>query len=466
MNAEIDVSDVSQTLGHQEVLRAFPSINLGYHTKLIALSLADFVRLSVVANREHLESIGDDPDEAAQRSLNEKHATELAKYMLKGLMHAAQAYRARTNNSPSPAIASFLERMGTQSYFGLAPVVATVPDVTPGPNALPFRQVLDPSGNSFGQLAYLPADKSLHVIDGQHRRFGANLVVRFLEDVTQNYRYPKKGSLFPNDKSEFPSRSQIDGWLECLNMARRQALICVEVHLGLSIEQQRQLFYDLNSKGLKVSPNLAVKFDDANPAVRLTKSLESRVGIVLTEKVPPTWDEDVGSILQKDAVAVTALALANAKSEKGVQPKHGDQEHLDWAMKMWEGIAKIPDFGTPQARYKTVAAQPVVLKGIARAIYECAWLDADPNAANQLINAIPAIDFKHTNPMWRLYVDRSAFEQDASLASYVPDQPPSNGFSEVDAHGYVRFRPNHADIYPIIASLVRKAAGLDTRRKK
>ena len=249
-------------------------------------------------------------------------------------------------------------------------------------------------------------------------------------------------------------------------MARRQAFVMLEIHLGLNAEQQRQFFYDLNSRGLTVSKNLAARFDMANPAVRLMKELPAITSkLQLTEKAPATWDDDTGEMLFKDVLGVCSLILANAKSEKGVKAKHGDDAHVAIGKSMWEAIAKIPGIGQTKARQKTVAAQPVVLKGIARAIYECAWLDKDDSALKAVLTALPKIDFGHNNPVWAVYSDpEKAKGKYPSLFNYIPDNAPSNGFSEIGADGLVHFRPNASDIYPIVASMVRMMSGIQPRK--
>lgn len=53
-------------------------------------------------------------------------------------------------------------------------------------------------------------------------------------------------------------------WNETYDATRSYSTLTVEVHLGLDIEQERQLFHDLNKLGKKVSTSMALEFDSSD----------------------------------------------------------------------------------------------------------------------------------------------------------------------------------------------------------
>ena len=52
-----------------------------------------------------------------------------------------------------------------------------------------------------------------------------------------------------------------DFWMSVHEIAISRCQVAVECHLGLVEEQERQLFFDLNSKGKTVAKSLAYRFD-------------------------------------------------------------------------------------------------------------------------------------------------------------------------------------------------------------
>ncbi|MGO8056442.1 hypothetical protein, partial [Rhizobium leguminosarum] len=76
----------------------------------------------------------------------------------------------------------------------------------------------------------------------------------FLDYVTAYHKYPK-ASLFPPTNNEKLSAQEIAVWNACKEVSK-WSQITVEVHINLSIEQEQQLFYDLNDKGKDVEKGL------------------------------------------------------------------------------------------------------------------------------------------------------------------------------------------------------------------
>src|SRR5438105_620773 len=73
-------------------LMARPGNNLGNQTLIFSVPMADFFRLSIIAN---------DPTagEVAQRRLNHEHAFKLGQFMLKGLVSAAKVVATDTGRT-------------------------------------------------------------------------------------------------------------------------------------------------------------------------------------------------------------------------------------------------------------------------------------------------------------------------------------------------------------------------------
>src|SRR5262249_12297608 len=135
----------------------------------------------------------------------------------------------------------------------------------------------------------------------------------------------------------------------------------------------------------------------------------------------------------------------------------------------WETVSDIPHFGENQAKKRTVAAQPVVLKAIAKLTYDFAFSkNPDPTALENLLGNLNQVDFSHSNPMWRYY-EFAQGDRDrmlSGLRDYLPaDDVGANrdigGFDENE--GVMRFGAKHNDIYPIIGDMIRWKLRLPNR---
>ena len=142
-------------------------------------------------------------------------------------------------------------------------------------------------------------------------------------------------------------------------------------------------------------------------------------------------------------------------------------------MNLWSRIVEIPDFGNHRAKEKTVAAQPVILKALAKITYDLNFSNRRPADADtqftQLLEKIPSIDFSHQNPMWNFYSLTDGKRLDAglgTLADYLPEetQGVNRDIGSIQSGGFMRFGAKHNDIFPILADLIRWAAGLPSRR--
>jgi hypothetical protein len=161
----------------------------------------------------------------------------------------------------------------------------------------------------------------------------------------------------------------------------------------------------------------------------------------------------------------------NKTNIKGAHPADVERAR-ETALRVWEKINEIENFGEPGAKTKTVAAQPVVLKGIAKLAFDLAFgKHKDPQNLEKLINGISLIDFSHTNMMWRYYEldeQKRAQLQIATLKDYLPptEDGANRDIGAVDGSGLMRFGAKHNDIYPIIGDMIRWRLGLPPRPKK
>lgn len=449
----------------EKAFKVFVGHNLGHRDFLMQISMHEFFQMSEVANDP-----GRDGEEGvAQRKLDTTHAQKLATYILKGLVQGAIRRRAAFNKPEMPRLNSILDRLGRQPYMSLQPLVTNIRTVQEGGRSLRAERVLSKTDNStVGFNVYLSQQHVLWVIDGQHRRWGMKMVFEFLDAVIRTGSYPKKTSLYPGT-GEVPAE-ELAAWQEVYESARTFCTVAVEVHLGLNPAQERQLFHDLNNLGKKVDKNLALKFDNSNPINLFIKNiLHEELGLSIVEKDVKDWKDDEGAITLKDAVAVDAILFLNKGNIGGAMPA-AVKEKEAVAKAFWEAVLAIPGFGEQGAKEKTIAAQPVVLKALAKLVYDFGFSARRPENAEELLEkllgSITDLDFSHENPMWRYYelteVERKANELEG-LGEYLPHAEGGNRDIGSYQNGLMRFGAKHNDIYPILGDMVRWKLGLPSR---
>lgn len=460
----VDNGDVNET-----PFNVFIGHNLGHRVFTMAVPFRQFYDISDVANDR-------DSGPVAQRALDPTHAKKLAVYMLKGLVSAARMKREATGRPVPEAFDRLLRLLGEQPYFSIQPIVCNIRNIPPGGNGqggIRGLRLETKNGETAGFKVFLSERHVLWVIDGQHRRFGADLAMQFLQQVRQTGKYPGRGAVLFIEKGQQVPEDEMLVWNEAYDAARSYATLTVEVHLGLDIEQERQLFHDLNRLGKKVDASLAFQFDGSNPVTHFIKRrLASELGLAIADREPKDWTEDSGALPLKDVVAINAIAFLNKGNVAGatpavIEPREDTVQHL------WSKIVEIPHFGDSRAREKTVAAQPVVLKALAKITYDLNFSNRRPENAEDLyakfLMAIDSIDFSHTNPMWRYYELTAGERIDAGLqdlAAYLPDDA-ATANRDIGSlqSGFMRFGAKHNDIFPILADMIRWAAGLPSRRE-
>jgi len=447
-------------------LKAFICNNLGNTTLLAKIPMYEFYRMSDVANER-----SNNGAPVAQRKLDIKHATKLARYILKGLISATVLLNSDDNGELMKTRIRLQEMMGKQPYLALQPIVVNLRTAGVNGRNLRAQQIETSDREGVGVRLWLGQKDILWVVDGQHRRKALQMVIEFLEEVRMDHKYPtKRQSLFPYDRDE---REVLDDelavWMECYEITRSHCTVSVDIHLGLDVMQERQLFHDLNNLAKKVEKSLALDFDSANPINAFIKNDLVEGGFIRIstgEKVD--WDNDDGSITRKDIVAINAHLILNKSNINGATPAIV-QSRLNVAKRYWEAVVQIPGFGEDNAKAKTITAQPVVLKAIAKLTYDFAFgRRANEEFLNKFLDGITDIDFSHDNPMWRYYqLNHEEIEkyQLKGLEEYLPDT--STGNRDIGKYdektGWMRFGSKHNDIFPIIGDMIRWELGLPSR---
>lgn len=448
--------------------KVFIGHNLGSRTFLAFIPMKDFYSMSQVANERQ-----PDGSPATQRPLNEGHANNLAKYILKGLISAAIQARINFKKPASEALLKIQREMGTQAYLSMQPIVANLRTCAPYGVGIQGDR-MESGGETAAFKVFLRQQDLLYVVDGQHRRFAMDMVFGFLNELRLNRKYPRKPKLYPSQEKGVLTSEILSAWAECDEVARSFCKVAVEIHLGLDPRQEQQLFHDLNNLAKKVEKSLALKFDSANPINNFIQE-ELIQGILGWSDVVDSdisdWHQDLGQWTFKDLAAVNAILFLNKTNISTASPLDVEPKK-DMARRFWEVVAAIPGFGETGARSKTVAAQPVVIKALAKLIYDFAFgkkreAESDKNL-EVLFNGIADIDFSHTNPCWRYYSfsESERIENKLeSLRAYLPKDDGSNrdlgGFDP--ANTWMRFGAKHNDIYPILGDMIRWNLGLPTR---
>lgn len=463
-----DALSVQPTYGRP--VKTFIGNNIGFRTFAVSLSLFELQELTEVANEQSKISTG-----VAQRKLDPIHASSIAKYILKGLLAAARRKKGKNGVKPSASFEEIQKNLGTQPYLSIPPLVASLRNCQPNGTDLKVTAMIAHGEETACFKIFLKPGDTLWVVDGQHRRMGLQMAYDFLKHISSTHKYPGRASLYKGDTKEDLTTEVLNVWADCFEMLR-EAFVCVEVHLGLDIEQERQLFHDLNNLSKKVDRSLALNYDGSNP-------INSFVGEVViddlfananypiaAEKDKNDWNTD--GFTRQELVAVNALLFLNKTNINGAVPSAIDPK-LEDAREFWEMVLNINSLTAPKSKQNTVAAQPVVLKALAKLIYDFQfgknkeWVSEEN--LNKLKAGIKEIDFSHLNPIWRYYeMSEEERKQFAGLSEYLPseDEGFNRDLGKFDEHTKVfRFGSKHNDIYPILGDMIRWTIGLPNRRK-
>ena len=462
LDALSEAGDINET-----PFNVFIGHNLGHRVFSMSVPFRQFYEISDVANDRESGPV-------AQRPLDANHAKNLAKYMLRGLVAAALMRREIKNTEAAPEFHSVLEMLGNQPYFSLQPMVCNIRNIPYGGNGnggIRGMRLQTERGETASFRVFLSERHILWVIDGQHRRAAAEMVMTFLQTVRQSGKYPAKAPVLFPEKGREVTPDEMAVWNETFDAARSYATLTVEVHLGLDISQERQLFHDLNKLGKRVNSSMALQFDSSNPITQFIKSNIISDGILrVSDADIKDWSKDTGEIAMKDVVAVTSLALLNKSNASGATPAVVEPRQ-NVVHELWHKISEIRGFGEERAKEQTVAAQPVVLKALAKLAFDLNFSNRRPDNGGALfttlLEAIENIDFSHKNPIWRYYELDDAEISEAGLENLSDWLPSSEGTANRDIGsfqgGFMRFGAKHNDIFPILGDMIRFQSNLPSR---
>lgn len=480
----IDLEAFGNNQSYTKPYPALVSANMGHTTLKLTFSIEDFILRSEVYNRETIERFKLTEDEEAQREAKERHAQSLARYTLAGLMQKATQNLQARGEEISPYISNVTAELQKSPYTAIQPIVTNLRNVqsngsdlnleVPKLHSKEHEEGLEQDAFLF--VRFLLSQK-LAVVDGQHRRKAFEMVLNWLREVDASGQYPDKKSFFTPTHGLSASGMILNEvrklWSEVLNHAMNSSFVAVECHLGLTVEQERQLFSDLNYLGLKVSKAQTLDYDRADPVNVLVHDLidDGIITFPVLKTDESDWHEGEGGQLRKDVQTITSFILLGKGSSKGAVPSIVDK-NKGLAKKFWQTVQQAPGFGSKQSKTKTVLAQPVVLKAIAKLAHELGVgkkTVRDDEGVKKLWESVSSgqIDFSHSNKIWSsLMLDQETRNRKfKGLGEYVFVPPGTNlDAGTVDPnHGWVRYGAKHNDIYRRIGDLTRFTIGLNPR---
>ncbi|MDB4853107.1 hypothetical protein OAI23_06450 [Alphaproteobacteria bacterium] len=454
-----------------QTYKALPGRNLGSMTLKLCVSLRQFIDMSWVANKTNNEAHANFSGEAvAQRTLIPAHSKGLAQYTLMGLVNAQFRKMKEQGKEVSTEVEELVKQLPSGPYASLQPVTCNIRHIPfGGGNDIQVKSVKDRYDNDTGVFdIVLSQSHLLYVVDGQHRRSGFEQVLDFLRRVNKDYQYPKKGIFVPknHDFNSLMSERVHDFWQDVLETALVDSTLSVEVHLGLNPDQEQQMFVDLNEKGKKPGVSLVNSFDHADPVNQFIANDLVKGNVInfsLSEDDQSDWHKDTGEMKRKDIKSICSLLFLGKTSSSGATPVV-IEERKDFAIKFWEAIGKVPDFGTQGARAKLVLQQPILIQSIAKLAYDLGF--GTPQIRNHehlaaLFSAITdgKLDFSHDNKLWRsLFFNKEEREKMLPGVSdyvHVPLSTNLDAGTFDEDNSWVRFGSRHNDIRPRIGDLIR-----------
>jgi hypothetical protein len=462
----------------QTQIIAFLSRNLGHTTLLTHMSVVDFCRISVVANDEKA------PELAAQRKLDPAHAKKLATFLLKGLVAAVMAKKEKAEEPAPEAWIAAQKKLGEQPYQAFQPLVANIRVCKRDGVDLGALPLTANSGEDCAVRVFLQQSQLLWVIDGQHRRRAMEKTLEFLSHAMESAEYARN--------SIYDAQGAIDEderhlWAECMAMAHSESKVAIEIHLGLGVEEERQLFHDLNQLGKKVEAGLALRYDKSSPLNVFTQEMIEAFGAREAQPGKATlrraekdrdaanWEKDDGSLAIKDIVGVNRVLFVD-RGELNLATRDGvSEEKKQLAVRFWDAVLEIEGFGQKDAKKKTTAAQPVMLKGMAKVLFDLAFGGKETAArraelVEEFFEKLPDIDFGHGNDVWAYFTFKEAERKRRNIKGLSrwlnPRKAGANqdiGWRSVET-GCMRFNLRHNDIYPVLSDMIRWQMGLPKRK--
>ncbi|KQT59822.1 MULTISPECIES: DNA sulfur modification protein DndB [unclassified Aureimonas] len=454
-------------------LPVLAGFNMGSNTLNVTMTMATFRETSLVANEARMVSMGEGPDQIAQRQLLPDHAKKLALYILRGLLAGVKTRWTEEGKHLPDFLHDVLAELGEGPYQALQPFTANIRNIK--------AAELEFENTTAGIILHLHKLQKLYIVDGQHRLRGGEIVHEWLNTLLTNAKYPKKG-LWIGDTQEV-SAEEMEVWTAALNEFGTAFTVDVTVHLGLNAEQERQLFHDLNVLGKKPSSAQALAFDAANPVSKYVMERLVSDGFVHGLRMADAGHKKSGTklegpaIYRDDLVNTCAILFRGAFNQSGITPVDviGSEDYAD---RFWAALAKQPGWGTLGWDKVTLLSLPTVLKAMAFLVrsFHNGEEARDRQAAHAkrdaIIDAVAVgeIDFNPSNPLWRVYLMSEADREAAfpGIENYITPDAIRRAYGVWDEDTKrLQLGPNTRDISRYMADLVRyqlrDIVGLDPR---
>jgi len=453
--------------------------NLNTKSWVAGVPMDQFAQMADIANEAR---VGIQGGEVTQRLLDASHSFRLARYLMRANVAAAFQV-AQADRTLAPAVLSSLQAihstLGGQPVFALQPFVVSV--------RAQDRNALEITHIDKLEVLTIANKAKLWVIDGQHRVHAIRAFRDFLYEVQTSNHYPSvnigttTGHYLFGDAST--PRNDADG--QAWRMVEYQFSQCdapVCIFTTLDIAQERQLFHDLNNLGKRVDDSLAFAFDESN-SINLWIKRELIPKILggsgkIVNKDQKNWDVDEGKFVRKDLAAVNAFLFLRKSSVKTAEPKHVTSATVAIANRFWKEILRVEGMGEPGSKKAVILAQPVVQKGLALLVNEFGMRKAKGKRAaaesekrlahlKRVLDGISTIDWRHSNPLWSVWLNDSEQAKCAGITPYLPkDRAKARGeFATID-HNRIRFGVKHNEIAPAIANLIRYALKLPPKSRR
>jgi hypothetical protein len=222
---------------------------------------------------------------------------------------------------------------------------------------------------------------------------------------------------------------------------------------------------------------LALQFDQSNPVNQFIKEVLldevfHQENFNIHEKDKINWQDTENGLTRKDLVGINALLFLNKTNINNALPSIV-QERTEVAKTFWETVLKIDGLIGESPRQNTVAAQPVVLKALAKLFFDFFfgknpdWVTKENQ--DKLIKGVLQVNFSHNNPMWQFYTLTQAElieNKLESLREYLPIENEGNRDLGNFTNNEFRFGAKHNDIHPLIGDMIRWTLQLPKRRKE
>jgi hypothetical protein len=446
-------------------LYVLDGVNLGRQTLTARVSIKDFHDFSLVPNKELQDKEEYANEEVAQREYNPTHAKGLAKYTLGGLVRSVikrQFHEA--GKAVPPFVLAIRDELASGPYAALQPLVVNLRHINP--DQLPYRET-----DIFAVLKVnLTSTTKMFVVDGQHRRGGFAMVLAFLETLIRNGKYPKvKNALFSPDWTGPDGKAtdeEIEFWKIVEDVAMNECSVSFEIHIGLHVDEERQLFTDLNNRVKQPSKGLTQRYDLSDAIAEISRDTDVVPFTVASDSDAKSWTST--GLPLNDVIMINRLLVHGKNKQEATSPS-AIRLKKDMIIRFWSTVAKIDGILEPQQRGKTVAGQPVMLKALAKLVHDLAYGKPgvkDEKGLETLWTAIKTgqLSFSHDEPLWQALMmddEERAEKFDDTINDFVYMSAKTSAGLYDGTH--VRFGSVHNDIFPRLGDLIRWKLKLNNR---